>query len=78
MADDRPDGFLWDAELCEALDISLATLKRRIRPEAYAFPLQPLPSIDKRRRWSRAELARYLAGETRNLVMVRSIRKRTA
>jgi hypothetical protein len=57
--------FLYDAELCEALDISLATLKRRINPRAYTFPLQPLPAIDKRRRWSRIEVEKYLAGETR-------------
>ena len=65
VADGAPKPFMFDAELCELLDISLATLKRRINPRAYSFPLQPLPSLDKRRRWSRREAELYMAGETR-------------
>ena len=64
MADDLLPP-IFDPELCKVLVISPSTLKRRTNPRAYVFPLQPLPSIDKRRRWSRAEVARYLAGETR-------------
>jgi len=34
VADGAPKPFMFDAELCELLDISLATLKRRINPRA--------------------------------------------
>jgi predicted DNA-binding transcriptional regulator AlpA len=60
---------MFDAELATVLNTSVKTIDRRMR--AHTFPLQPLPAIDKRRRWSREEVRRYLAGETRSVRLVR-------
>ena len=45
-------------ELASLLYTSPTTIKRRLR--AGTFPIRPLVGIDRRRRWSRADVRRYL------------------
>ncbi len=47
-------------ELASLLCTSPTTIKRRLR--VGTFPIQPLIGIDRRRRWSRADVRRYLDG----------------
>ena len=51
-------------ELASVLFTSPTTIKRRLR--AGTFPIRPLLGIDRRRRWSRTDVRRYLdTGGTR-------------
>lgn len=45
-------------ELASILWTSPTTIKRRLR--AGTFPIRPLMGIDRRRRWSRTDVRRYL------------------
>ena len=47
-------------ELAAVLFTSPTTIKRRLR--AGTFPIRPLIGIDSRRRWSQADVHRYLDG----------------
>ena len=47
-------------ELASVLLTSETTIKRRLR--AGTFPIRPLLGIDRRKRWSRADVRRYLEG----------------
>ena len=47
-------------ELASVLYTSPTTIKRRLR--AGTFPIRPLVGIDRRKRWSRTEVRRYLDG----------------
>ena len=71
-SDSLPDVLLLD-DMAALLRCSPSTIKRRLR--AHVFPVAPLPAIDKRLRWSKAAMLRWLAdggsGRTRP-------RKRTA
>jgi hypothetical protein len=58
---DLPD-VLFVTDLAKVLRMSRATIDRLRRFRA--FPIQELPSLDKRPRWSREAVERYLAGET--------------
>jgi predicted site-specific integrase-resolvase len=53
---------LFDADVCELLDISLTTLKKLRR--AGAFPITELPALDKRHRYGRADVQAYLNRDT--------------
>ena len=60
--DVRTDGLpevLFLDDLAKLLRCSPSTIKRRVR--ARVFPVAPLPGIDKRPRWSRAMVLRWLA-----------------
>ena len=60
--DGRPDGLpevLFLDDLAKLLRCSPSTIKRRVR--ARVFPVAPLPGIDKRPRWSKAMVLRWLA-----------------
>ena len=46
-------------DVAALLRCSPSTIKRRLR--ARVFPVAPLPGIDKRHRWSKAALLRWLA-----------------
>ena len=47
-------------ELASVLLTSETTIKRRLR--SGTFPIRPLLGIDRRKRWSRADVRRYLEG----------------
>ena len=47
-------------EVASVLVTSPTTVKRRLR--AGTFPIRPLLGIDRRRRWSRTDVRRYLDG----------------
>ena len=47
-------------ELASVLRTSRTTIKRRLRMGT--FPIRPLTGIDRRRRWSRADVRRYFEG----------------
>ena len=51
---------LFIGDVAELLRCSPSTIKRRLR--ARTFPVLPLPGIDKRLRWSRESIERYLHG----------------
>ncbi len=51
------------ADLCALLDCSDDTIRRRLA--AGIFPIAPLPSIDRRPRWSKRDVARWLDADTR-------------
>jgi hypothetical protein len=51
----------FDADLCRILDLKLRTLKRRRKTGA--FPIPALPSLDRRHRYSRADVIRFLERE---------------
>ncbi len=55
--------ILYDRDVCVLLDISLTTLKKLRRQ--HVFPIPELPKLDKRHRYSRRDVERYLDGETR-------------
>ena len=60
--DARTDGLpevLFLDDLAKLLRCSPSTIKRRVR--ARVFPVAPLPGIDKRPRWSKAMVLRWLA-----------------
>ena len=52
-----PEVLLLD-DVAALLRCSPTTIKRRLR--AHVFPVAPLPGIDKRPRWSKAMLLRWL------------------
>jgi predicted site-specific integrase-resolvase len=54
---------LFDADLCRALRVSHTTLKRLRRHGALQIP--ELPALDKRHRYARGDVERFLARETR-------------
>ena len=56
--DELPAVLLLD-DLAELLRCSPTTIKRRLR--ARVFPVAPLPGIDKRPRWSKTAVLRWLA-----------------
>ncbi|MCY4662887.1 MAG: hypothetical protein OXF93_24255 [Acidobacteria bacterium] len=56
-ADELPEVLLLD-DVAALLRCSTTTIKRRLR--ARVFPVPPLPGIDKRPRWSKAMLLRWL------------------
>ena len=59
--DARTDGLpevLFLDDLARLLRCSPSTIKRRVR--ARVFPVAPLPGIDKRPRWSKAMVLRWL------------------
>lgn len=58
-------------DVCRELRISRRTLERLRRHGA--FPIRELPSLDKRPRWSRDSLARYLEGQPQLSVRRRAI-----
>ena len=61
-ADARNDGLpevLFLDDLAALLRCSPSTIKRRLR--ARVFPVAPLPGIDKRPRWSKAMVLKWLA-----------------
>ena len=51
------------ADLCALLDCSDDTIRRRLA--AGTFPLAPLPAIDRRPRWSKCDVARWLDANQR-------------
>ena len=60
--DDLPEVLLLE-DMVVLLRCSKSTIKRRLR--AGVFPLSPLPGIDRKLRWSKAAVLRWLAtGET--------------
>lgn len=61
--DDWPEVLLL-AELAELLRCSESTIKRRLR--AGVFPLPPLPGIDRKRRWSKAAVWKWLEASGAN------------
>ena len=56
--DSLPDVLLLE-DVAALFRCSPSTIKRRLR--AHVFPVPPLPAIDKRPRWSKAVLLRWLA-----------------
>lgn len=54
--------ILFDDDVCRVFGISRTTL-RKLRRHG-AFPIVPLPALDKRTRYSRVDVARFLARET--------------
>ena len=73
-ADELPEVLLLD-DVAALLRCSPTTIKRRLR--AHVFPVPPLPGIDKRPRWSKAMVLRWLAvGGSGDAV--RGRRRRTA
>ena len=54
------DRILFVEDVARVLRCSTSTIKRRLRTNM--FPVAPLPSIDKRPRWSAAAMERYLDG----------------
>ena len=56
-------------EVATVLRCSESTIRRRLR--ACTFPIRPLPGIDKRRRFARADLLRFLesGGRVKSRVM---------
>lgn len=64
--DDWPD-ILLIADMAALLRCSESTIKRRLR--AGTFPVAPLAGIDRKRRWSKWAVWRWLAsGEANRLV----------
>ena len=57
---DKP--VLDDEDMLQILDLSLSTYKRRIRQKVFPIP-ELLPRLDRRRRYSRADVIAYLARE---------------
>lgn len=54
-----PSLIYFAEDVCHALGISRSTLKRLRRHGA--FPIPELPALDKRPRWSRAAVERFVA-----------------
>ena len=52
--------ILFIEDVARELRCSPSTIKRRLRADA--FPVPPLPGIDKRWRWSAASIKRYFQG----------------
>jgi hypothetical protein len=63
---------LFDADICQLLDLSLRTLKRRRR--VGKFPIPELPSLDRKHRYARRDVEAFLAREG----TVRLVKRRTA
>ena len=57
VASDLPE-VLFLEDVAKLLRCSPSTVKRRLR--ARVFPVPPLPGIDKRPRWSKAALLRWI------------------
>ena len=57
-AEELPEVLLLD-DVAALLRCSKTTIQRRLR--AHVFPVAPLAGIDKRPRWSKAALLRWLA-----------------
>lgn len=49
------------ADVARALRTSRRSIERRLAVNT--FPIRPLPSIDSRRRWSGADVRKFLANE---------------
>jgi hypothetical protein len=61
---------MFDEHICRVLDISLRTLKRLRRLKI--LPIQELlPRLDRRHRYSRTDVAEYLARASRPLTVAR-------
>jgi len=58
MSDDIPTVCFID-DLCRVLGISRTTVKRLRRHRA--FPIEEMPSLDKRPRWSGARVREFIA-----------------
>ena len=56
--DELPEVLLLD-DVAALLRCSRSTIKRRL--QAHVFPVAPLPGIDKRLRWSKSTVLRWLA-----------------
>ncbi len=56
---DELPAVLFLDDMAELLRCSPTTIKRRLR--ARVFPVAPLPGIDKRPRWSKTAVLRWLA-----------------
>lgn len=68
-----PNGVLFLEDVCRVLRVSRRTVERLRRHGA--FPIAELPALDKRPRWSGAEVQRYLEGRNQ---MARSAWRRRA
>lgn len=60
MSDCRESEVLFIEDLVRQLRMSRATIERRRK--ARSFPIPELPALDKRPRWSKQAVERYLAG----------------
>lgn len=52
--------ILFDADLCALFSISRTTLRKLRR--LGAFPIAPMPALDKRARYSRSAVERFIEG----------------
>ena len=71
--EDYPDVLYLD-DVAAVLRCSRSTIQRRLRDRI--FPVAPIPGLDRRRRWSRDAIARWLAAEGGRTAATLRLRRR--